>query len=163
MFILKAPSTIISGIILGIYSSKGGIKSVVATDIFQFIIFIIGIPLIAILGYNYFAGSPSEKENAREIVNKVKSIGGSVKDLIKSEHLKYKEGKYDEVLNKTGSLLKKIKEKLPERLFLQIHRSYIINFTKIIDIEDNSVLVRQDVVPVSRSNKSELMKKLNLL
>tara|TARA_R110002167_G_scaffold269909_1_gene476442 strand:+ start:809 stop:1519 length:711 start_codon:yes stop_codon:yes gene_type:complete len=59
--------------------------------------------------------------------------------------------------------LKKIKEKLPEKLFLQIHRSYIINFTKIIDIEDNSVLIAKNVVPISRSNRPELMRRLNLL
>ncbi|WP_437370965.1 LytR/AlgR family response regulator transcription factor [Maribacter litoralis] len=59
--------------------------------------------------------------------------------------------------------LKKIKEKLPERLFLHIHRSYIINFTKIIDIEDNSVLIAKNVVPISRSNRPELMRRLNLL
>ncbi|MCL5246449.1 LytTR family DNA-binding domain-containing protein [Cellulophaga sp. 20_2_10] len=59
--------------------------------------------------------------------------------------------------------LKKIKDKLPEKLFLQIHRSYIINFTKIIDIEDNSVLIEKNVVPISRSNRPELMRRLNLL
>jgi len=59
--------------------------------------------------------------------------------------------------------LKKIKEKLPEKLFLQIHRSYIINFTKIIDIEDNSVLIEKNVIPISRSNRPELMRRLNLL
>jgi len=59
--------------------------------------------------------------------------------------------------------LKKIKEKLPEHLFLQIHRSYVINFTKIIDIEDNSVLIEKNVVPISRSNRPELMRRLNLL
>lgn len=59
--------------------------------------------------------------------------------------------------------LKKIKEKLPDKLFLQIHRSYIINFTKIIDIEDNSVLIEKNVVPISRSNRPELMRRLNLL
>ncbi len=61
------------------------------------------------------------------------------------------------------STLKKIEDKLPERLFLKIHRSYIINVQKIIDIEDNSVLIKKDVVPVSRSNRPELMKRLNLL
>ena len=45
--------------------------------------------------------------------------------------------------------LKKIKEKLPENRFLQIHRSYIINFTKIIDIEDNSVLIAKNVIPLA--------------
>lgn len=59
--------------------------------------------------------------------------------------------------------LKKIHAKLPEELFLQIHRSYIINFSKIIDIEDNSVLIAKNVVPISRSNRPELMRRLNLL
>lgn len=59
--------------------------------------------------------------------------------------------------------LKKIKDKLPEKLFLQIHRSYIINFTKIVDIEDNSVLIEKSVIPISRSNRPELMRRLNLL
>ncbi|WP_411893326.1 LytR/AlgR family response regulator transcription factor [Winogradskyella sp. A2] len=61
------------------------------------------------------------------------------------------------------STLKKIEEKLPENLFLKVHRSYIINVDKIIDIEDNSVLIKKDVIPVSRSNRPELMKRLNLL
>ncbi len=61
------------------------------------------------------------------------------------------------------STLKKIEEKLPDNLFLKIHRSYVINVKKIIDIEDNSVLIKKDVIPVSRSNRPELMKRLNLL
>jgi len=61
------------------------------------------------------------------------------------------------------STLKKIEEKLPNGVFLKIHRSYIINVDKIIDIEDNSVLIKKDVIPVSRSNRPELMKRLNLL
>ncbi|MGB2116096.1 MAG: LytR/AlgR family response regulator transcription factor [Flavobacteriaceae bacterium] len=61
------------------------------------------------------------------------------------------------------STLKKIEEKLPDHLFLKVHRSYIINVKEIIDIEDNSVLIKKDLVPVSRSNRPELMKRLNLL
>jgi len=80
------------------------------------------------------------------------------------------EAKGDYILIKTEdknytvhSTLKKIEEKLPDSLFLKIHRSYIINVDKIIDIEDNSVLIKKDVIPVSRSNRPELMKRLNLL
>ncbi|MCH2033490.1 MAG: LytTR family DNA-binding domain-containing protein [Tenacibaculum sp.] len=80
------------------------------------------------------------------------------------------EAKGDYILIKTDtknytvhSTLKKIEEKLPKDLFLKVHRSYIINLKRIIDIEDNSVLIAKDVVPVSRSNRSELMKRLNLL
>lgn len=65
--------------------------------------------------------------------------------------------------HRVHNTLKKIKEKLPEELFLQIHRSFIINFTKIIDIEDNSVLIEKNVIPISRSNRPELMRRLNLL
>lgn len=61
------------------------------------------------------------------------------------------------------STLKKIEDKLPDDLFLKVHRSYIINIKKIIDIEDNSVLIKKDVIPVSRSNRPELIKRLNLL
>ncbi len=61
------------------------------------------------------------------------------------------------------STLKKIEEKLPSELFLKVHRSFIINTKKIIDIEDNSVLIKKDVIPVSRSNRPELIKRLNLL
>ena len=61
------------------------------------------------------------------------------------------------------STLKKIEDKLPNDLFLKVHRSFIINTKKIIDIEDNSVLIKKDVIPVSRANRPELMKRLNLL
>ena len=80
------------------------------------------------------------------------------------------EAKGDYILIKTDdknytvhSTLKKIEEKLPDSLFLKVHRSYIINIKKIIDIEDSSVLIARDVVPISRSNRPELMKRLNLL
>ena len=80
------------------------------------------------------------------------------------------EAKGDYILVKTEdknytvhSTLKKMEDKLPDHLFLKIHRSFIINVKKIIDIEDNSVLIKKDVIPVSRSNRPELMKRLNLL
>ncbi|WP_299898327.1 LytTR family DNA-binding domain-containing protein [uncultured Aquimarina sp.] len=80
------------------------------------------------------------------------------------------EAKGDYILIKTEkqnytvhSTLKKIEEKLPEDVFLKVHRSYVINFKKIIDIEDNSVLIAKDVIPVSRSKRPELMRRLNLL
>ena len=61
------------------------------------------------------------------------------------------------------STLKKIEDKLPSDTFLRVHRSFIINVKKIIDIEDNSVLIDRHVIPVSRSNRPELMRRLNLL
>lgn len=71
--------------------------------------------------------------------------------------------KTDSINYVVHSTLKKIEDKLPKDLFLKVHRSYIINTKKIIDIEDNSVLIAKDVIPVSRANRPELMKRLNLL
>lgn len=60
--------------------------------------------------------------------------------------------------------LSKIKEKLiPKESFFQVHRSFIINLKKIIDIQDNTVLIHKSVVPISRSKRAELMGKLNLI
>lgn len=89
---------------------------------------------------------------------------------ISYESINLIEAKGDYILIKTDkenytvhSTLKKVEDKLPEALFLQVHRSFIINIKKIVDIEDSSVLIGKNVVPVSRSNKPELMKRLNLL
>lgn len=59
--------------------------------------------------------------------------------------------------------LKRIENKLPKDLFFKGHRSYIINTKKIIDIEDNSVLIGKDVIPISRRNRADLMKRVMLL
>ena len=84
--------------------------------------------------------------------------------------IKIIEAKGDYILIKTleknytvHAPLKKIKDKLPEDIFVQTHRSFIINIKKIIDIEDNSVLIEKDIIPVSRSQRAELMRRLNLL
>jgi len=59
--------------------------------------------------------------------------------------------------------MKNIANKLPTSNFLKVHRSYIINTKKIIDIEDNSVLIKKEVIPISRSQRSVLFERLNLL
>ncbi|MFT4575173.1 MAG: two-component system response regulator LytT, partial [Polaribacter sp.] len=78
----------------------------------------------------------------------------------KGDYIKIKTENTNHIVHST---LKKIERKLPHDMFLKIHRSYVINIHKIIDIEDNSVLIKNDVIPVSRSNRGELMKRLNLL
>lgn len=61
------------------------------------------------------------------------------------------------------STLKNIKDKLPENTFLQVHRSYIINLKKIVEIEESTVIIGRDVIPISRSNKSSLIEHLNII
>lgn len=94
------------------------------------------------------------------------------KRLIKlnSEEVNTIEAKGDYVLiqlddkeYRVHTTLSKIKTKLPTEFFFQVHRSFIINLSKIIDIQDNTVLIQKFVIPISRSRRPELMDKLNLV
>ena len=60
------------------------------------------------------------------------------------------------------STMKSIETKLPEDQFFRIHRSYIVRLDRIKSIEDNHVFMADRQLPVSRSNKEALLKKLNL-
>lgn len=104
----------------------------------------------------------NNKEFYINIDRRLIKIAFSAVNLVEAKgdyiHIKTEEKNYI-----VHSTLKKIEDKLPKDLFLKVHRSFIINTGKIIDIQDNSVLIGKDVIPVSRTNRSELMKKLNLL
>ena len=58
--------------------------------------------------------------------------------------------------------LSKIIELLPKEKFIQIHRSYIINFEKINFIQNNIISIGQYQLPISKSRKKELMEIINL-
>ncbi len=58
--------------------------------------------------------------------------------------------------------MKYLEEKLGSR-FLRVHRSFIVHLDKIVDIEENNLVIANKVVPISHANKPELMNRLNLL
>jgi len=55
----------------------------------------------------------------------------------------------------------KIIELLPKQKFIQIHRSYIINFEKINFIQNNIISIGKYQLPISKSRKKELMDVIN--
>jgi DNA-binding LytR/AlgR family response regulator len=59
--------------------------------------------------------------------------------------------------------LKKISEKLPTNVFQQVHRSYIVNINKIVDIEDSSIVIARSVIPIGKDRRTDLLNKLYLL
>lgn len=61
------------------------------------------------------------------------------------------------------STLKNIYKKLDQTKFYRVHRTYIVNMSKIEDIEDNSLVVGGKVIPISRANKPTLMARIHLL
>lgn len=89
---------------------------------------------------------------------------------IDPEEVLFIEAKGDYVLFKTRekgyivhSTIKNIEEKLDNSIFVKVHRSYIVNLKKIVDIEENNILIGELVIPVSRSQKSNLMRRLNTI
>lgn len=59
--------------------------------------------------------------------------------------------------------MKSIESKLPAKDFIRIHRSYIVRLDQVSEIEDNSVIVGGKVLPVSRSHKEDLFRRLKML
>ncbi|PWE00638.1 LytR/AlgR family response regulator transcription factor [Marinilabilia rubra] len=63
--------------------------------------------------------------------------------------------------------MKSITDKMPTDKFMRIHRSFIVNFSKIKVIEDNSVVIKTDsgtkVIPIGKSYRDKLMNDINLI
>lgn len=59
--------------------------------------------------------------------------------------------------------IKTLEANLSHPRFLKVHRAYIINMSKIIDIQDNSLTIGEAVIPISRAHKSIVMSAINLL
>ncbi|MBA4058596.1 MAG: DNA-binding response regulator, partial [Marivirga sp.] len=61
------------------------------------------------------------------------------------------------------STLKNIDEKISNPRFLKVHRSFIVNLSKIIDIQETNLVVKDKVIPISRAHKAELLNHIKLL
>lgn len=89
---------------------------------------------------------------------------------VKIEDILFIEAKGDYALFKTKNkgyivhtTIKRVEERLSNFNFQKVHRSYIVNIAKIIDIEESNLLIEDKVIPISRANKDALIKRLNLL
>lgn len=89
---------------------------------------------------------------------------------VEDDKIQYVEARGDYVVFKTKtesyivhSTLKNVESKLDSSKFLKVHRSFVINLDKIIDIEDSTVVIDQKVIPVSRAHRSDLMSRINLI
>ena len=58
--------------------------------------------------------------------------------------------------------LKNLETKLPKELFIRTHKSYIINRNYINKITGNMVSIAEEKIPIGRTYKNELFKKLDL-
>ena len=63
----------------------------------------------------------------------------------------------------THSTLKNLEEKMNKSAFMKVHRSYIVNITKIDDIQGNTIYIQGKQVPIGKGHKDEVIKRLNIL
>ena len=89
---------------------------------------------------------------------------------VKIDDILYIEAKGDYALFKTKEkgyivhgTMKKFQQRLSDFNFQKVHRSFIVNLDKIVDIEESNLLIEDKVIPVSRANKEALMQRLNLM
>lgn len=66
----------------------------------------------------------------------------------------------DEGVMTTYDTLKNMEEILPEDLFLRVHRSYLISLDKIRFLEGNRLRVKDNDIPVGKSYREELLKRM---
>ena len=63
----------------------------------------------------------------------------------------------------THNTIKNLEEKVNKDCFIKVHRSYIINITKIDDIRENDLFIKGNEIPISKAHRSEVMKRLNII
>lgn len=61
------------------------------------------------------------------------------------------------------STLSVIAKRIGDYNFIKVHRSFIINISHIRDIDDSSLVIDDKLIPISRGNRPELLKRINLL
>jgi DNA-binding LytR/AlgR family response regulator len=63
----------------------------------------------------------------------------------------------------THNTIKNLEEKVNRQCFIKVHRSYIINITKIDDIRENDLYIKGNEIPVSKAHKADVLKRLNII
>ncbi len=61
------------------------------------------------------------------------------------------------------SSLKSIEEKLPAKIFIRVHRSFIVNIGRVDTVEGNTLIMHKNFVPVSDAYKATLNKRMQIL
>lgn len=59
--------------------------------------------------------------------------------------------------------LKDLDEKLPQKHFIRVHRSFIVNLSQIDEVATSHIVIAKKAIPVSRSLKEELLNRLQTI
>jgi DNA-binding LytR/AlgR family response regulator len=113
-----------------------------------------------------YSGSSAAALQSNEVFLKVENrlIRFSLDEFLYLENV----GDYVSIKTTKGNYvihatMKAMEVKLLHPSFVKVHRSFIINISKIAYIEDNSVVIDKKLIPISRAHKADLLDKLNVL
>jgi DNA-binding LytR/AlgR family response regulator len=57
--------------------------------------------------------------------------------------------------------IKNLETKINSRIFMKVHRSYIINTSKVENLQDNKLFIKDSQIPVSKAFKAEVTRRFN--
>lgn len=63
----------------------------------------------------------------------------------------------------THNTIKNLETKVDPMRFMKVHRSYIVNFSRIDDIQENTLYIRGAMIPISKAHKARVMQKINIV
>ncbi|MFM9910843.1 MAG: LytR/AlgR family response regulator transcription factor [Chitinophagaceae bacterium] len=63
----------------------------------------------------------------------------------------------------THNTIKALEEKVNKNCFMKVHRSYIINLTKIGNIRENDLFINGIEIPISKAHKQDVLRRLNII
>jgi len=101
--------------------------------------------IAAIVVYNFFFGTSTEQDNSRKIFGEVRTVIGSVADLVKSEKTKFDAGKYDAALEKLGGAYKAVRSRA------QYMDSKVIN--RLDELEQRKANLQNEIDAIDKADQ----------
>jgi len=59
--------------------------------------------------------------------------------------------------------IKNLETKINSRIFMKVHRSYIVNTSKVENLQDNKLLIKDSQIPVSKAFKAEVTRRFQTI
>ncbi len=133
---------------------------------------------------NYSAGKTAEIADSKtkeEALDKEEAVHSPVQGVLflKKQHKYFKialenimyveaDGNYTIIHTTTGdfiysTVLRKIEEKLPEEMFMRVHRSYVVNVNHIDGVSGNMITVDKSEIPVSRNYREDFWHRFDFI
>jgi len=61
---------------------------------------------------------------------------------------------------RVSTIMQSLEKSLPAGDFVRVHRSHIVRIDRIVDIEEGSLVIGRDVIPISASRRRYLFSRL---